>query len=87
MSVATYLANLTSYSALDMATPYKPRFGKEANLSRLKTIGARALVHIETDTKKLDTRLRKGGCAATARIPRRTASTTLQRTRWWEAGT
>ena len=35
MWAATYLANLTPHSALDMATPYKTLFGKEANLSRL----------------------------------------------------
>ena len=54
MWAATYRANLTPHSVLDMATPYKARFGKEADLSRLGTIGAGAFVHIETCTKNLD---------------------------------
>ena len=40
MWAATCVANLTPRSALNMATPYKALFGKEADLSCLKTIGA-----------------------------------------------
>ena len=59
MWAATHLANLTPHSALDMATAYKALFGK-ADLSRLGTTGARAFVHVETSTKKLDDKAWEG---------------------------
>ena len=40
-------------SGLGTETPFKRLYGKEANLSHLKTIGARAFVHIK-DAKKLE---------------------------------
>ena len=41
------------YFRRDMETSFKRLYGKEANLSHLKTIGARAFVHTK-DTKKLE---------------------------------
>ena len=40
-------------SGLGTETPFKRLYGKEANLSHIKTIGARAFVHIK-DAKKLE---------------------------------
>ena len=57
---ATYLANLTPHSALNIATPYKALVGKEAHLSYLKIIGARTFVHVETHTRKLDDKAWEG---------------------------
>lgn len=37
-----------------MATPHKELFGKDADLLRPRTIGARAFVHIDTYTNNLD---------------------------------
>ena len=48
MLTAAYLSNRSPHSALGMETPYKKLYGKEADLSILKIIGARAFVHIET---------------------------------------
>ena len=48
MLTAAYLSNRSPHSALGMETPYKKLYGKEADLSLLKIIGARAFVHIET---------------------------------------
>ena len=41
------------HSGLDMKTPFKRLYGKEANLSHLKIIGARAFVHIK-DAQKME---------------------------------
>ena len=60
MFTAAYLANRTPHSALNMGTPYKTLRGKEATLQHLRTIGARAFVHIETHTKKLEDRSWEG---------------------------
>ena len=53
MLAATYLCNRIPHSGLDMETPFERLYGKEANLSHLKIIGARALVHIK-NVKKLE---------------------------------
>ena len=44
-----YLCNRMPHSGIDMETPFKRLYGKEANLSHLKNIGARAFVHIKDD--------------------------------------
>lgn len=54
MWTATYLPNLIPHSTHDMAAPYKARFGKEADLPRLRTTGTRAFLHIEIHPKKVD---------------------------------
>ena len=41
------------HSGLDMKMPFKRLYGKEANLSHLKIIGARAFVHIK-DVKEME---------------------------------
>ena len=53
MLTAAYLCNRMPHSGLDMETPFKRLYGKEANLSHLEIIGARAFVHIK-DAKKLE---------------------------------
>ena len=53
MLTAVYLCNRMPHSGLDMETPFKRLYGKEANLSHLKIVGARAFVHIK-DAKKLE---------------------------------
>ena len=55
MLIATYLSNRKPHSGLDMETPFKWLYGKEANLSHLKIIGARAFVHIK-DAKELESK-------------------------------
>ena len=51
-----YLSNRSSHSALAGAAPYSRINNNEADLSRLRAIGARAFVHRETYTRKLDDR-------------------------------
>ena len=53
---AAYLFNRSLHSALGGAAPYFRMHNKEADLSVLRTIGARAFVHRETCTRKLDDR-------------------------------
>ena len=63
---AAYLSNRSLHSALDMETPYKKLHGKEADLSLLEIIGARAFVHIEAYTKNLGNKAWEGrfcGCS------------------------
>ena len=51
---ASYLSNRAPHAALGNKTPFQALYGKPAHLEHLRAIGARALVHIETFTKKLD---------------------------------
>lgn len=60
MWTAVYLTNLDPRSALDIATPYKPPFGKGVGLSCLSTIGVRSLFLIDTCTKKLNDKAWEG---------------------------
>ena len=53
MLIAACLCNRMPHSGLDMETPLKRLYGKEAKMSYLKIIGARAFVHIK-DAKKLE---------------------------------
>ena len=53
MPTAAYLCNRMPHSGVDMETPFKRLYGKEANLSHLKIIGVKAFVHIK-DAKKLE---------------------------------
>ena len=53
---AAYSSNRSSHSALGGAAPYSRMNNNEADLSRLRAIGARAFVHRETYTRKLDDR-------------------------------
>ena len=53
MLTGAYLCNRMPHSGLDMETPFKWLYGKEANLSHLKIIGVRAFVYIK-DAKKLE---------------------------------
>ena len=48
---ASYICNRIPYSALNMETPYKKLYGKDADLSHLKIIGARAFVHAKNPNK------------------------------------
>ena len=51
MMVASYICNRIPHSALKMETPYKKLHGKDAVLSHLKIIGARAFVYIKNPNK------------------------------------
>ena len=51
--LSTEHRNRAPHKALEMETPYKRMHGKDANLKMLRTIGARAFVHVETYTQKL----------------------------------
>ena len=48
---ASYICNRIPHSALNMKMPYKKLYGKEADLSHFKIIGARAFVHIKNPNK------------------------------------
>lgn len=60
MLTAVYLSNRSPHAALGGATPYFKMYGKEADLSGLRVIGARAFVHHERYTKKLSDRAFEG---------------------------
>lgn len=53
MSTSAYLLNRVLHSALGMVTPQKKPYGKDAHLLHLRVIGARAIVHGETHSKKV----------------------------------
>ena len=57
---AAYLSNRSPHSALGGTTPYFRMHNSEADLSGLRAIGARAFVHRETYTRKLDDRAFEG---------------------------
>ena len=50
----TYLANRMPHSALQTQAPFTVLFGEHAKLAHLRTIGARAFLHVETHTSKLE---------------------------------
>ena len=50
LQTAVYLSNRVPRTALGNITSYKALYGKDANLGYLRTIGARAFVHLETHT-------------------------------------
>ena len=56
MFTATYLTNRSPHSTLEGATPYSKMHNLEPDLTGLRAIGARAFVHRETYTKKLEDR-------------------------------
>lgn len=60
MKTAVYLSNRTPHAALQNGTPYKALYGKDAHLGNLRVIGARAFVHEETHTRKLEHRAWEG---------------------------
>lgn len=60
MLTAVYLSNRAPHAALKNETPYKRLYGKDAHLGHLKVIGARAFVHVETYTKKLEPKAWEG---------------------------
>ena len=51
MMAALYTCGWIPRSALNMETPYKKLYGKDADLFHLKIIGARAFVHIKNPHK------------------------------------
>ena len=57
---ASYLSNRAPHAALGNKTPFRDLYSKPAHLGHLRAIGARAFVHIETFTKKLDARAWEG---------------------------
>ena len=87
MLTAAYVCNRMPHSGLDMEAPFKRLYGKEANLSHLKIIGARAFVHIK-NAKNFNPSLGKECCAASARTKRSlTGSETRTLAGWRRAGT
>ena len=50
---AFYISNRSPNAALHSATPYSKMHGKEADMTGLRTIGARAFVHVETHTTNM----------------------------------
>lgn len=60
MQTAVYLSNRSPHAALNNGTPYKALYGKDAYLGHLRVVGARAFVHQETYTKKLEHRAWEG---------------------------
>ena len=56
------MSKRVSHTALANETPYKALYGKgkDAHLGHLRAIGARAFVHVETHTKKLEHRAWEG---------------------------
>ncbi|CAN0453265.1 unnamed protein product, partial [Ectocarpus sp. 12 AP-2014] len=66
VQTAVYLSNRVPHEALENITPYKALYGKDANLGHPRAIGARAFVHVETQTCKLDPNAWEGrlcGCS------------------------
>ena len=57
---ASYLCNRAPHAALGNKTPFQALYGRPAHLGHIRAIGARAFVHIETFTKKLDARAWEG---------------------------
>ena len=53
---AVYLCNRSPHSALGGATPFSKMYGKNADMTALRVVGARAFEHHERYTKKLDDR-------------------------------
>ena len=60
MQTAVYLSDAVLNAALGNITPYRALDGKDANLGHLRAIGAKAFVHIETHTRKLDPKAWEG---------------------------
>ena len=56
MHTAVYLSNRTPHAVLHNGTPYKALYGKHAHIGHFGVVGARAFVHDETHTKKLESR-------------------------------
>ena len=48
---APYICNRIPHSALNIETPYRKLYGKDADLSHLKIIGARVFIHIKNPNK------------------------------------
>ena len=60
MFTAAFWGNRAPHSAIGMQSPYKMLNGTEPDLRLLRVIGARAFVHIETYTKKLELKAVEG---------------------------
>ena len=54
MQIVVYLSKRVPHAALENITPYKALYGKDVNHAHRRAIGARAFVHVETHTRKLD---------------------------------
>ena len=51
MMAASYICSRIPYSALNMETPYKKLYGKDADLSHVKIMDVRVFVHIKNPNK------------------------------------
>ena len=82
MLTAAYLYNRMPHSGLDMETPFKRLYGKEAKLSHLKIIGARAFVHIK-NANSWNPSPGKERCAASARTKRSPVGSGTRKLEGW----
>lgn len=57
---AAFPANRAPHKVLENETPYKRMHGRDANLRMLRAIGARAFVHVEIHTQKMDAKAWEG---------------------------
>ena len=60
MFTAAFLGSRAPHSAIGMQSPYKMLHGTEPDLRLLRVIGARAFVHIDTYSKKLELKAVEG---------------------------
>ena len=60
MQTAAYLCNRAPNASWADETPYKALYGTDANLGHLRAIGARAFVHVDAHTSKLERRAWEG---------------------------
>ena len=56
MLTGVYLSNRAPHAEFANAMPYNTLYGKDYQLVHLRAIWARAFVHVEAHTKKLDLR-------------------------------
>ena len=66
MLTAVYRGHRAPTAALAKSKADKTLYGKDAHDGHLRAIEARAFVHVEKDTKKLERRTWEGGLLGTA---------------------
>ena len=86
MIAASYIFNRIPHSTLNIETPYKKLYGKDADLFQLKIIDARIFVHIKTSNKLGHTSWEGMTCNLNEPATP-TVSGTQKRVAWWKTGT
>ena len=87
MMAASYICNRIPHSALNMETLYKKFYRKDADLSHLKIIDAKAFVHIKNPNKIGRTSREGMVCGFSEIESNSTVSGTQKRVAWWREGT